>query len=425
LAEVLMPRLSDTMEEGTVAKWLKRPGERVSRGDVLAEIDTDKATMDLESYEEGVLESLLVEEGSTVPIGTPLAVVTTDADAARSAAPAIGPPPPATHVGTDGSTAAALAPSPLSPPPEAASSRQAPSLRAAHPPRSSPLARRIARRYGIDLTAIRGTGPAGRVVRADVEKAAAVLAQAAAPSPASARAALSPPAGEAEVEEVPLSNLRKVTAERLAKSLEAPHFYLTRAVDAAALASLRAELSPAFEKQAGLKLTLNDLVLKACAKTLRAHPEANSAWGGDKILRHRRVNIGIAVAVPDGLVVPVVKDADKKSLAEIASEARALAGRAREGKLALEDISGGTFTVSNLGMFGIDQFTAVLNPPQAAILAVGAAKAEPVVREGELAISTVMRLTLSIDHRVLDGATGAVFLGDLTELLEHPLRIMI
>jgi pyruvate dehydrogenase E2 component (dihydrolipoamide acetyltransferase) len=445
LPEVLMPRLSDTMEEGTVAKWLKRPGDRIGRGDVLAEIDTDKATMELESYEEGVLETLLVPEGTTVPIGTPLAVVG-PGEESSTAAP--GSAPPATSNGSPATTAnapaapggsattsQALQSGPETEPPKKLS------LRPAGPPRSSPLARRVARRYGVDLASVRGSGPGGRVVRADVERAAAALSEARAPSgrPAPARpfvgsegaaarsvSELGPSqTDKADTEEVPLGNLRRLTAERLAKSLEAPHFYLTKVVDATALASLRAELAPAVEASAGVKLTLNDLVVKAAAKALRSHPAVNSSWGGDKILRHRRVNVGIAVAVPDGLVVPVIKDADEKGLVELAAEARSLANRARDGKLALADISEGTFTVSNLGMFGIDHFTAVLNPPQAAILAVGAAKPEPVVRDGQLSISTLMSLTLTLDHRVLDGAMAAGFLADLAELLEHPLRALI
>jgi pyruvate dehydrogenase E2 component (dihydrolipoamide acetyltransferase) len=443
LPEVLMPRLSDTMEEGTVAKWLKRPGDRIRRGDVLAEIDTDKATMELESYEEGVLETLLVQEGATVPIGTPLAVVG-PGEAPSTGAP--GSAPPATSNGSPATTANA----PTAPGSSATTSQalqgnperqpsKALSLRAAGPPRSSPLARRVARRYGVDLASVRGSGPGGRVVRADVERAAAALSQARAPAERPAGPFISPEGAvarsaselgpsqtdKADTEEVPLSNLRRLTAERLAKSLEAPHFFLTKVVDATALASLRGELSPAVEAGAGVKLTLNDLVVKAAAKALRSHPGVNSSWGGDKILRHRRVNVGIAVAVPDGLVVPVIKDADKKGLVELAAEARALANRARDGKLALADISEGTFTVSNLGMFGIDHFTAVLNPPQAAILAVGAAKPEPVVRDGQLSISTLMSLTLTLDHRVLDGAMAARFLADLAELLEHPLQALI
>lgn len=295
------------------------------------------------------------------------------------------------------------------------------------------------------MATIKGSGPGGRVVRADVEAAVARAGGAqrearpvTGPPPAGVREPVSPApapisatatgtaasAAPAEVEELPLSTIRRVTAERLAKSLEAPHFYLTSVVDAERLLAFRADVVRATDG-GGVKVTVTDLLIKACAKALRAHPEVNSSWGGDRIFKHLRVNIGIAVAVPEGLVVPVVKDADNKSIAEIAAEAHTLAGKARDGKLSLEDMSGGTFTISNLGMFGVDHFTAVLNPPQAAILAVGAAKPEPVVRDGELAVSTVMRVALSIDHRVLDGASAARFLADLRDLLQDPIRILL
>jgi pyruvate dehydrogenase E2 component (dihydrolipoamide acetyltransferase) len=447
MAEVLMPRLSDTMEEGKVARWLKQPGDKVARGETIAEIDTDKATMDLEAFEEGVLEQVLVPEGGTVPIGAPVAVIGTGSGAAVPARPSPAPgatgavpvgqeaaPPAATPP-----TAQAASPAAQAAPPAAADRPRTAGFpsdgagaRASRPTgarpdgasRSSPLARRAARRHGVDLSALRGSGPGGRVVRADVERAvAAALASAPTstpqPRPAGGTGALG------DVEEVPLSQIRRVTAERLTKSLEAPHFYLTSVVDAERLLALRAEAVRAAEGGDGVRVTVTDLLVKACAKLLRSHPEVNSAWAGDKILRHRRVNIGIAVAVPEGLVVPVVKDADEKPLLEMSAEAHALAAKAREGKLSLDDMSGGTFTLSNLGMFGIDHFTAVLNPPQAAILAVGAAKPEPVVRDGQIAVATTMRLTLSIDHRALDGATAARFLSELRGLLEDPLRIVL
>jgi pyruvate dehydrogenase E2 component (dihydrolipoamide acetyltransferase) len=452
-----MPRLSDTMEEGTVARWLKRPGEKVARGETIAEIDTDKATMDLEAFEGGVLEQVLVQEGGTAAIGAPIAVIgdgsgtggpgtagpsaATKATAtARSEAPAgagpagAGPagagPAGAGPAGAGPASARAVAPAPRAQTPGEDLGNGA----GASVPRSSPLARRTARRLGIDLVTLRGSGPGGRVVRADVENAAAVggvLPEGPAGPVAGALAGTAgalPNGGAgalADVEEVPLSQVRRVTAERLSKSLEAPHFYLTSIIDAERLLAFRAEAVRATAGQEGARVTVTDLLVKACAKLLRAHPEVNSAWAGDRILRYRRVNVGIAVAVPDGLVVPVVKDADMKPLSELSSEAHALAAKAREGKLSLEDMSGGTFTLSNLGMFGIDHFTAVLNPPQAAILAVGAAKPEAVVRDGAVVAGTTMRLALSIDHRTLDGATAARFLAELRELLEDPLRILL
>ena len=448
-----MPRLSDTMEEGTVARWLKQPGDKVARGETIAEIDTDKATMDLEAFEGGVLEQVLVQEGGTVAIGAPIAVIGdgpgtggqttaapstaaegtpatgTAAATARSGAP-IGAGP----IGAGLASPRAVAPAPRGPAPGPASGQDLGNGAGPSVAKSSPLARRTARRLGIDLATVRGSGPGGRVVRADVENAAAAggaLSKepagpvAGAPVGTAGTLADAGTGALADVEEIPLSQIRRVTAERLSKSLEAPHFYLTSIVDAERLLAFRAEAVRATAGQEGARVTVTDLLVKACAKLLRAHPEVNSAWAGDRILRYRRVNVGIAVAVPDGLVVPVVKDADVKPLSELSAEAHTLAAKAREGKLSLEDMSGGTFTLSNLGMFGIDHFTAVLNPPQAAILAVGAAKPEAVVRDGVVVAATTMRLALSIDHRTLDGATAARFLAELRELLEDPLRILL
>jgi pyruvate dehydrogenase E2 component (dihydrolipoamide acetyltransferase) len=423
MPEITMPRLSDTMEEGTLATWLKQPGDQVHRGDVLAEIETDKATMELESFEEGLLERILVQEGETVPIGQPIAIVgsgdgATTAPAAPSpaetasrieAAPEVEAPAPP--------PAAAPAPPPAAPPPEG------------RPAKASPMARAIARDHGIDLTTVTGSGPGGRVVKADVEALAAGDGGRAAPAPAPtgppAPAAPAPaPAAADDVEEVPLTSMRRTVARRLVESMQsAPHFYLTIQVDADALLGLRGELNRRLADE-GIKLSVNDLLVKACAVTLRAHPDINASWAGDKILRHRRIHVGIAVAVEGGLIVPVVRDTDQKSVSQISREAKALAERARAGKLRPEEFTGGTFTVSNLGMFGIDQFTAVINPPEAAILAVGTTSPEPVVRDGRLATRQRMKLTMSIDHRTVDGATGAQFLADLKRVLEEPLRIL-
>jgi len=384
MPEITMPRLSDTMEEGTLAAWLKQPGDQVHRGDLLAEIETDKATMELEAFEEGVLERILVQEGETVPIGQPIAVIGSGDGAA--------PPPPA--------------PVPPAPP-------------TGTPVKASPMARAIARDQGIDLSTVTGSGPGGRVVKADVEAVAAPAAPApAAPAPAPAKPAA------ADVEEVPLTSMRKTVARRLVESMQsAPHFYLTIQVDVDALLELRAELNRRLADE-GTKLSVNDLLVKACAVTLRAHPDINVSWGGDKLLRHRRVHVGIAVAVEGGLIVPVVRDADQKSVSQISREAKALIERARAGKLRPDEFTGGTFTISNLGMFGIDQFTAVINPPEAAILAVGATTSEPVVHDGRLGTRQRMKLTMSIDHRAVDGATGAQFLAGLKAVLEEPLRIL-
>jgi pyruvate dehydrogenase E2 component (dihydrolipoamide acetyltransferase) len=284
--------------------------------------------------------------------------------------------------------------------------------------RATPLARAVARDLGVDLAAVTGSGRGGRIRRADVE--AAAPAAPAAVEPAAQSAPVSP---GADVEEVPLSAMRRTVARRLVESMRsAPHFYLTITVDAEALLGLRADVN----RQLGedLKVSVNDLIVKACAGLLRTNPELNVSWGGDKLLRHRRVHVGIAVALEGGLVVPVIRDADRKPLTQVAREARELIGRARASKLAAAELTGGTFTVSNLGMFGIDQFTAVINPPEAAILAVGAALPEPAAVDGGVAVRRRMRLTLSIDHRALDGATGARFLARLKQVLEQPLRIL-
>jgi pyruvate dehydrogenase E2 component (dihydrolipoamide acetyltransferase) len=296
---------------------------------------------------------------------------------------------------------------------------QAPPPPAARPP-TTPLARAMARDLGVDLATIRGTGRGGRIRRADVEAAAAAGAVA----PAGGAAA---PAPTEDVEEVPLSAMRRTVARRLVESMRStPHFYLTIAVDAEALLDLRAELNRELAGRGDdLQVSVNDLIVKACAGLLRTNPDLNVSFGGDKLLVHRRVHVGIAVAVEGGLVVPVVRDADRKTLTQVAREAKALAGKARAGKLGAGEVGGGTFTVSNLGMYGIDRFTAVINPPEAAILAVGAAVAEPVATEdGGVEVHRRMRLTLSIDHRALDGATGARFLAQLKSVLEQPLRIL-
>ncbi len=436
MSQILMPRLSDTMEEGTIARWLKQPGDQITRGDVVAEIETDKATMDLEAYESGVLEQILVPEGSTAAIGEPVAEIgdgsgSAGAPAAAGSVPAratdavpapapvperAADEPPAGEVAV---IAGAAAPTPAGDPP-GTPARTGGSLR------TSPLARSLARRAGIDLGSLAGSGPGGRIVRADVESAiaqprAAQLANGQLAPPAQPGASQATAGEDDEV--VPLSTMRRLTAERLTESAKAPHFSLTTVVEADALLRLRAELNASLPEGAG-KVTVTDLLVKACAAVLRARPEVNASWATDAIVRHRRVHVGVAVAVPDGLVVPVIRDADRATLGEIARQARDLAERARSRRLSPDELGGGTFTISNLGMLGIDEFTAIINPPQVAILAVGAAGPQPVVRDGEVVVRTTMKLTLSVDHRVLDGAMGAQFLADLRVLLEAPLRIL-
>ena len=429
MSDVLMPRLSDTMEEGVLSLWLKHEGDTVSKGDALAEIETDKATMELEAYENGVLEKVLVGEGTTVRIGGRLAVIgdgsgTGSSVAQPEAEPAAAPSPDADSAAANGATAPA--PTPAVAPASAPTSG---------PVRTSPLARRLAREHGIDLSSITGTGPGGRIVRADVD--AAVARAGRGPQPAgrsqtapAATATAAPVAQRREDDEVvPLSPVRRITAERLTASAAAPQFYLTTMVEADRLLAVRADVNAGLAARAGdgeaVKVSVTDLLVRICALVLRQHPEVNASWGGDAILRHPRVNVGVAVAMDDGLIVPVVHDADTATLADIATRTRDLASRGRTGRLKPDEFSGGTFTISNLGMYGIDHFTAVVNPPEAAILAVGAGTQTPVVRDGQVVVRTIIKLTLTSDHRVLDGATAAAFLRDLKTALENPLSVLV
>jgi pyruvate dehydrogenase E2 component (dihydrolipoamide acetyltransferase) len=436
MSEVVMPRLSDTMEEGELAKWLKNVGDPVKKGESLAEIETDKATMDLEAFEDGVLEQQLVSEGTIVPIGQPVAVIGdgSGASASKPAAPAAVAEPVAVPAAAPAAAPAEAAVPPAAPAPPAAPSE--PAVASAVSPvggklRTSPLARKVARDHGIDLASVVGTGPQGRIVRADVE---AVIANGPESAPtASAPQAVAPQAAapqatavpfSAEDEEVAVSKIRLVAARRLTESQAVPHFFLTSVVDVERLLTFRKEVNAGLEAR-GVKVSVNDLLVRAAALALRLHPDANSSWAGDKLLRHGHVNVGIAVATDTGLLVPVVADADRKSLSEIATETVALAGKARDGKLKLNEMTGGTFSISNLGMFGIDQFTAVINPPEAAILAVGAASPVPVLRDGVLVEVPKLKITLTVDHRVMDGAVAAAFLRELVGILEQPLRIVL
>ena len=426
MPDVIMPRLSDTMEEGELSRWMKQVGDEIHKGDVLAEIETDKATMDLEAFDNGILEQLLVTAGALVPIGAPVARIGDGsnivADGAAPAAPVAAPT--AAPVAAPTAVPTAVAPTaPAAPTPPATPTGEL---------RTSPLARKIGREHGIDLHTIVGTGPQGRITRTDVDAAIAqqeTAVPAAASAPVSAPpAAIPQPAststGSTDSVAVPVSRIRAVTARRLTESQAVPHFFLTSVVDVERLVAFRAEVNASLAPL-GTKVSLNDLFVRASAVALRAHPEVNASWGDGVILRHTHVNVGVAVATDDGLLVPVVTDADQKSLGAIATETRALAGLARTGGLSLAQMSGGTFTISNLGMFGIDSFTAVLNPPEAGILAIGAASDVPAVRDGVLVTVPTVKITLTVDHRVLDGAVAAAFLRDLTTLLEEPLRIVL
>ena len=431
--KVHMEALSPTMEEGQVVKWLKSEGEAVANGEILAEIETDKATMELVARGEGVLRAILLGEGGTAPVGDVIAVIA-DADedvsemvASASAAVAAAVPPPSAK------TQPPSAPPPATPEPARAPSPPPSSADTALQPdesgdpgngrvKASPLARRLAAEAGLQLGGISGSGPGGRIVKRDIE---ATLA--AGPTPiAGPVPAPTPPALEgADFEDIPLTQIRKTIARRLAESLgPVPHFFLTVDIDMSRSVEMRKELNALLEPR-GEKVSFNDIIIKAAALALRQHPSCNAWWGGDHVRQHRRVHIGIAVAVEDGLITPVVRDAHAKGIAEIAGEVRELAGRARDKRLTPDEYTGSTFSISNLGMFGIEEFTAVINPPEAGILAIGALEQRPVVVDGELVVQPRMRVTMSCDHRVIDGAQGSRFLATLRELLEEPMGMLL
>jgi pyruvate dehydrogenase E2 component (dihydrolipoamide acetyltransferase) len=505
MADVTMPRLSDTMEEGTIASWLKKPGEEIKKGDVIAQIETDKATMDLTAFEAGTLQEILAPEGTTVAIGKPVARIGSGAPASKdtkassepgadqspaaranqpSAPPEDGPQSPAARAEAPGAEAggaeqprtavaresAGEAPEPTASPADqpttdadtnsngvsAAGARPSTSSGDASPSsvspgtegsdaangkvRASPMARHMAAEHGLDLGVLKGSGPQGRVIRADVEAAleskssgsAAEADDAAVQSdggqPRTDGAAVQADGGQPPSdgdERVLLSQMRRTIARRMAESTRTvPHFFLITTVDATELVKLRKQVLEQIA-DAGIKITFNDMVLKAAALALRKVPDVNVSFAEDSLVRHQHVHIGIAVATDRGLIVPVVRDADQKSLGQIARETRDLAERANAGKLQPADYTGGTFTISNLGMFGIEQFNAVINPPESAILAVGAITREPAEHDGEIVLRERMKLTLSVDHRALDGAIGARYLQALKQLLEKPMLLLL
>ncbi|WP_174566841.1 dihydrolipoamide acetyltransferase family protein [Nocardia crassostreae] len=428
MPEITMPRLSDTMEDGVIAAWLKNVGDQVTAGEVIAEIETDKALMELEAYEDGVLERILAEAGTRVPIGEPIGIVGDGSGAASAAAPApsaaapapvpaVSAPAPAQGAPVSAQGAAALSSGGDNAAPAATS------VADGGRKKSSPLARKIARELGIELSAVIGTGPGGRITRQDVESAAAATASAPAASVPAAAPAPATPASA--YDEVPLTTIQQVSAKRLTESKQqAPHIYLTSAIDVTDLLEFRAQLNRTLDEAGKGKVSVSDLLVKAVATTLRTDPSVNVSFAGDKLLRHQSINLGFAVATPAGLLVPVIHDADRKSVSEISAESRDKATRARDRKLRGDDMSGGTFTISNLGMFGIEQFTAVINPPESAILAVGAAQDELRLSDGQVIARKILRVTLSADHRAIDGAVAAQFLQQLKDLIEHPLRII-
>jgi pyruvate dehydrogenase E2 component (dihydrolipoamide acetyltransferase) len=447
---ILMPALSPTMTEGKLAKWLKKEGDEVKAGDVIAEIETDKATMEVEAVDEGRLQKILVPAGTDgIQVNAPIAVLLgegEDPSAVAVAAPATPPKPPAAAAPPKPPVAVAppapavsTAPPPAKPAP-ATSAAPIPAVSANKGERLfvSPLARRIAADAGLDLNSISGSGPHGRIVKADVEAARsrgpasrpAAPAAAGAPAGIAAAPALSAVAvaGGIAHHVVPHTPMRRVIARRLTEAKQhIPHFYLTIDCEIDALLKLRADLnakSP--EKGEGVyKLSVNDFIIRASAAALRKVPAANAAWSDEGIVMFDAVDISIAVAIPGGLITPIIRDADAKGLATISNEMKTLAGKAREGKLKLEEFQGGTFSISNLGMFGIKDFAAVINPPQGAILAVGVGEQRPVVKGGALAIATVMSCTLSVDHRVVDGAVGAEFFAAFKKLIEDPITLLL
>ena len=420
--EILMPALSPTMEEGTLAKWLVKEGDAVKSGQIIAEIETDKATMEFEAVDEGTIGKLLIAEGTAgVKVNTPIAMLLEDGDAA------------------DAKPAAAAVAAPVVAAPLAVAAVAAPVAAKAGGARvfASPLARRIAAEKGLDLTAIKGSGPHGRIVRADVEgaKAAApVAAVAAAPvqAPMAAVAAASGPSTETVLktyadrpfEEIALNGMRKTIAARLTEAKQTvPHFYLRRDIELDALMAFRGQLNAKLEAR-GVKLSVNDFIIKACALALQQVPAANAVWAGDRVLQFKKSDVAVAVAIEGGLFTPVLKDAEAKSLSALSAEMKDLAKRARDRKLAPHEYQGGSFAISNLGMFGIDNFDAIINPPHAAILAVGAGVAKPIVKDGAVVVGTVMSVTLSVDHRVIDGALGAQLLTAIKDNLENPLAML-
>ena len=424
MAEIVMPRLSDSMEEGTILAWMKGVGDEVAVGDELVEIETDKANMAYESDVAGTLTEILAQEGETLPIGTPIAVVGDGdgGDRTSDEGPALQTAGPVT-AGDPPSPAVAEASSGRVPP------TAPPAVRAGRVV-ASPLARRIARDAGVDLGTIKGSGPGGRIVKADVEGARGGAAPPAevpspsAPQPAAAGEGTAETAkGTTTVRE--LTRLQQVVARRMAESkATAPHFYLQSEIDMSAAVEARGrlkELTPEGE----IVPSFNDMIVKACALALREHPLANGAYRDGRLELYSRVNVGVAVAAQDALVVPTVFDADRKGLREIATDSRALAGKVRDGSITPPELSGGTFTVSNLGMYGVSNFSAVINVPQAAILAVGAITEKPVVRGGEITTAHLLGVTLACDHRILYGAAAAEFLARIRALLAEPLSLAL
>lgn len=452
--KVVMEALSPTMEEGRLVKWLKNEGDAVKTGDVLAEVETDKAIMELVARADGIIRKRIANEGDSSPVGTLLAVIAgadenIDALVAAAATPAAAPAAaapgaPAQSQPESAPAAVAATPEPAAPRPQVTTIQQPPlppagssgfgvasRATAAAPAagdgkrtRSSPLARRLASERGIELSQVRGSGPGGRIVKKDIESA--VKSAPAAGAKAGVAAPKKAPrfiTRDGDFQDIPNTQIRKTIARRLAESIgPIPTYYLTAEFDAGRAADMRAQLK---ELGDDYKVSFNDIVIKAVANALSEHPEVNAWWMGDHIRHFNRVHVAMAVAIPDGLITPVIFDADRKGIGQIGAEARDLAEKARQRKLTPEQYTGSTFSVSNLGMFGIDQFTAIINPPEAGILAVGGVEAKPVVIDGQIVVRQRMRVTMSCDHRVIDGATGAKFLQTVKRLFENPLLLVV
>ena len=434
---ILMPALSPTMTEGNLARWLKKEGDAVKPGDVIAEIETDKATMEVEAVEEGKIGKILVPDGAQgVKVNDVIAVLLEEGESpgdikASGAAPAPkAAPAPAPAPKGDGA-AKAEAPKPaVAPAPAAPAPAPAPAPAAGKRIFASPLAKRLAQQHGLDLSRIVGSGPQGRVVKSDIDKAAASGTAKAAP--AGAKAPPSVPGfqafGEPEFELHPHSMMRKTIARRLQESKQfVPHFYLTIDCEIDRLLKVREEVNAGAPKEGkgAFKLSVNDFVIKACAVALKQVPAANASWSDEGVKLYKSADISVAVAIPNGLITPIIRHAEDKRLSDISAEMKDLAGRAKGGKLKPEDYTGGSFSLSNLGMFGIKDFAAIVNPPQGCIMAVGAGEQRAVVKNGALAVATVMSCTLSVDHRVVDGAIGAEYLAAFRKLIENPLAMLV
>jgi pyruvate dehydrogenase E2 component (dihydrolipoamide acetyltransferase) len=425
--EILMPALSPTMEEGTLAKWLVKEGDTVQSGDLLAEIETDKATMEFEAVDEGVIGKILIAEGTEgVKVNTAIAIIGEEGEdmsaAPEAAAPVAATAPAEAEVATPAATPAPAAPA----------AKDGSRLFA------TPLARRIAADKGLDLATITGSGPHGRIIKADVENATAEPAAATASAPAASAdapaAAMATGPSTAQVtamyegrqfEEIKLDGMRKIIAARLTEAKQTvPHFYLRRNIQLDALLKFRSQLNKTLEAR-GVKLSVNDFIIKACALALQEVPEANAVWAGDRVLQMTASDVAVAVAIEGGLFTPVLQDAEMKSLSALSVQMKDFASRARDRKLAPQEYQGGSFAISNLGMFGIDNFDAIINPPHSGILAVGAGAKKPIVgADGELAVATVMSVTLSVDHRVIDGAMAANLLNAIKANLENPMGML-